>query len=212
MGRGPDCTPRSFPQLSPLSPHAALSRPCLGGGSTTGCSQPSLLPGLSMTCRYRALPACAGRPARLRLSPCLSLLLSLLQPLPHLSGASPVPWAWGLPTQAHVGGLSSLGGALTQLFSPRQSPDFAEEPRSSEPPPSPGELPSQTRGLHPGCLVPLTSLPPLPLPGLQEEDGEVAMVLLGRPSPDAMGPEEVTLCSSRRPMRPGRRGLGPVPS
>ncbi|XP_011373246.1 protein scribble homolog [Pteropus vampyrus] len=66
-----------------------------------------------------------------------------------------------------------------------QSPDFAEEPRSSEPPPS---------------------------PGLQEEDGEVAMVLLGRPSPDAMGPEEVTLCSSRRPMRPGRRGLGPVPS
>ncbi|XP_036089043.1 protein scribble homolog isoform X3 [Rousettus aegyptiacus] len=66
-----------------------------------------------------------------------------------------------------------------------QSPDFAEEPKSSEPPPS---------------------------PGLQEEDGEVAMVLLGRPSPDAVGPEEVTLCSSRRPIRPGRRGLGPVPS
>ncbi|KAM5210957.1 protein scribble homolog isoform 11-T11 [Hipposideros larvatus] len=66
-----------------------------------------------------------------------------------------------------------------------QSPDFVEELRSLEPSPS---------------------------PGLQEEDGEVAMVLLGRPSPDAMGPEEVTLCSSRRPMRPGRRGLGPVPS
>ncbi|XP_040350589.1 protein scribble homolog isoform X2 [Herpailurus yagouaroundi] len=63
-----------------------------------------------------------------------------------------------------------------------QSPDFAEELRSLEP--SPG-------------------------PSLQEEDGEVAVVLLGRPSP---GPEEVTLCSSRRPIRPGRRGLGPVPS
>ncbi|XP_047583485.1 protein scribble homolog isoform X7 [Lutra lutra] len=66
-----------------------------------------------------------------------------------------------------------------------QSPDFAEELRSLEPSPS---------------------------PGLQEEDGEVAMVLLGRPSPGTTGPEEVTLCSSRRPMRPGRRGLGPVPS
>lgn len=53
-----------------------------------------------------------GRPARLRLSPCLSPLpprLSPLQPLPCLSGASAVPRAWGLPTQAHVGGLSSLG-------------------------------------------------------------------------------------------------------
>ncbi|XP_039701940.1 protein scribble homolog isoform X3 [Pteropus medius] len=76
-------------------------------------------------------------------------------------------------------------GPQTSTSPGRLSPDFAEEPRSSEPPPS---------------------------PGLQEEDGEVAMVLLGRPSPDAMGPEEVTLCSSRRPMRPGRRGLGPVPS
>ncbi|XP_077703706.1 protein scribble homolog isoform X4 [Canis aureus] len=66
-----------------------------------------------------------------------------------------------------------------------QSPDFAEELRSLEPSPS---------------------------PGLQEEDGEVAMVLLGRPSPGTVGPEEVTLCSSRRPVRPGRRGLGPVPS
>ncbi|XP_045716762.1 protein scribble homolog isoform X7 [Phyllostomus hastatus] len=65
-----------------------------------------------------------------------------------------------------------------------QSPDFAEELRSLEPSPSPG----------------------------LQEDGEVAMVLLGRPSPDAVGPEEVTLCSSRRPMRAGRRGLGPVPS
>ncbi|XP_036685864.1 protein scribble homolog isoform X5 [Balaenoptera musculus] len=66
-----------------------------------------------------------------------------------------------------------------------QSPDFAEELRSLEPSPS---------------------------PGLPEEDGEVAMVLLGRPSPGAVGPEEVALCSSRRAVRPGRRGLGPVPS
>ncbi|XP_061294047.1 protein scribble homolog isoform X3 [Bos javanicus] len=66
-----------------------------------------------------------------------------------------------------------------------QSPDFAEELRSLEPPPS---------------------------PGLPEEDGEVAMVLLGRPSPSSTGPEEVALCSSRRAVRPGRRGLGPVPS
>ncbi|XP_032465916.1 protein scribble homolog isoform X12 [Phocoena sinus] len=66
-----------------------------------------------------------------------------------------------------------------------QSPDFAEELRSLEPSPS---------------------------PGLPEEDGEVAVVLLGRPSPGTAGPEEVALCSSRRAMRPGRRGLGPVPS
>ncbi|KAF4017744.1 hypothetical protein G4228_009560, partial [Cervus hanglu yarkandensis] len=66
-----------------------------------------------------------------------------------------------------------------------QSPDFTEELRSLEPPPS---------------------------PGLPEEDGEVAMVLLGRPSPGSAGPEEVALCSSRRALRPGRRGLGPVPS
>ncbi|XP_029059348.1 protein scribble homolog [Monodon monoceros] len=65
-----------------------------------------------------------------------------------------------------------------------QSPDFAEELRSLEPSPS---------------------------PGLPEEDGEVAMVLLGRPSPGPAGPEEVALCS-RRAVRPGRRGLGPVPS
>uniref|UniRef100_A0A8C6RQ71 Scribbled planar cell polarity n=1 Tax=Nannospalax galili TaxID=1026970 RepID=A0A8C6RQ71_NANGA len=69
--------------------------------------------------------------------------------------------------------------------SPHQSPDFVEELRSLEPSASPAP---------------------------QEEDGEVALVLLGRPSPGAMGPEDVTLCSSRRAMRPGRRGLGPVPS
>ncbi|KAF6101030.1 scribble planar cell polarity protein [Phyllostomus discolor] len=75
-------------------------------------------------------------------------------------------------------------GPQTSTSPGRLSPDFAEELRSLEPSPSPG----------------------------LQEDGEVAMVLLGRPSPDAVGPEEVTLCSSRRPMRAGRRGLGPVPS
>nr|XP_036879223.1 protein scribble homolog isoform X6 [Manis javanica] len=65
--------------------------------------------------------------------------------------------------------------------------------------------------LSPDFAEELRSLEPSPSPGLQE-DGEVAMVLLGGPSPGAVGPEEVTLCSSRRPMRPGRRGLGPVPS
>ncbi|XP_045716761.1 protein scribble homolog isoform X6 [Phyllostomus hastatus] len=75
-------------------------------------------------------------------------------------------------------------GPQTSISPGRLSPDFAEELRSLEPSPSPG----------------------------LQEDGEVAMVLLGRPSPDAVGPEEVTLCSSRRPMRAGRRGLGPVPS
>uniref|UniRef100_A0A2K5M1Z7 Protein scribble homolog n=1 Tax=Cercocebus atys TaxID=9531 RepID=A0A2K5M1Z7_CERAT len=59
----------------------------------------------------------------------------------------------------------------------------------------------------------LSSLPACPCPpGPQEEDGEVALVLLGRPAPGAVGPEDVALCSSRRPVRPGRRGLGPVPS
>ncbi|XP_054982129.1 protein scribble homolog isoform X1 [Sorex araneus] len=58
----------------------------------------------------------------------------------------------------------------------------------------------------PGLTEDMRSLEPSPSPGLQPEDGEVAMVLLGRPS------EEVALCSSRRPVRPGRRGLGPVPS
>ncbi|ELW63401.1 Protein scribble like protein [Tupaia chinensis] len=66
-----------------------------------------------------------------------------------------------------------------------QSPNLAEELRPSE---------------------------PSPIPGPQEEDREVALVLLGRPSPSTLGPEDATLCSSRRPMRPGRRGLGPVPS
>ncbi|XP_069882184.1 protein scribble homolog isoform X2 [Dipodomys merriami] len=66
-----------------------------------------------------------------------------------------------------------------------QSPDFVEELRPLEPSPSPGP---------------------------QEEDGEVALALLGRPSPGAVSPEDVTLCSSRRAVRPGRRGLGPVPS
>ncbi|XP_036685871.1 protein scribble homolog isoform X12 [Balaenoptera musculus] len=92
-----------------------------------------------------------------------------------------------------------------------QSPDFAEELRSLEPSPSPGE----SAGAAPGApRVPRAhQLTPCPRrPGLPEEDGEVAMVLLGRPSPGAVGPEEVALCSSRRAVRPGRRGLGPVPS
>ncbi|XDB57312.1 hypothetical protein AB1E18_010757 [Capra hircus] len=91
--------------------------------------------------------------------------------------------------------------------------------------PSPAPTPSPTpledlgpqTGTSPGRLSPdfaeeLRSLEPRPSPGLPEEDGEVAMVLLGRPSPGSTGPEEVALCSSRRAMRPGRRGLGPVPS
>ncbi|XP_069455660.1 protein scribble homolog isoform X21 [Ovis canadensis] len=91
--------------------------------------------------------------------------------------------------------------------------------------PSPAPTPSPTpledlgpqTGTSPGRLSPdfaeeLRSLEPRPSPGLPEEDGEVAMVLLGRPSPGSAGPEEVALCSSRRAMRPGRRGLGPVPS
>ncbi|XP_057592700.1 protein scribble homolog isoform X5 [Hippopotamus amphibius kiboko] len=91
--------------------------------------------------------------------------------------------------------------------------------------PSPAPTPSPTpledlgpqTGTSPGRLSPdfteeLRSLEPSPSPGLPEEDGEVAMVLLGRPSPGAVGPEEVALCSSRRAVRPGRRGLGPVPS
>ncbi|XP_066873754.1 protein scribble homolog isoform X3 [Kogia breviceps] len=92
-----------------------------------------------------------------------------------------------------------------------QSPDCAEELRSLEPSPSPGEL----AGAAPGApRVPgVHQLTPCPRrPGMPEEDGEVAMVLLGRPSPGAVGPEEVALCSSRRAVRPGRRGLGPVPS
>uniref|UniRef100_A0A8C3WAY9 Protein scribble homolog n=1 Tax=Catagonus wagneri TaxID=51154 RepID=A0A8C3WAY9_9CETA len=75
-------------------------------------------------------------------------------------------------------------GPQTGTSPGRLSPDFAEELRSLEASPSPGE----------------------------GEDGEVTAVLLGRPSPGPVGPEEVTLCSSRRAVRPGRRGLGPVPS
>ncbi|XP_036685863.1 protein scribble homolog isoform X4 [Balaenoptera musculus] len=102
-------------------------------------------------------------------------------------------------------------GLQTGTSPGRLSPDFAEELRSLEPSPSPGE----SAGAAPGApRVPRAhQLTPCPRrPGLPEEDGEVAMVLLGRPSPGAVGPEEVALCSSRRAVRPGRRGLGPVPS
>uniref|UniRef100_A0A287D8M4 Protein scribble homolog n=1 Tax=Ictidomys tridecemlineatus TaxID=43179 RepID=A0A287D8M4_ICTTR len=92
---------------------------------------------------------------------------------------------------------------------------------SPSPAPTPSPTPLEDLGLQtsttPGRLSPdfvedLRSLEPTPSPGPQEEDGEVALVLLGRPSPSSLGPEDVALCSSRRPMRPGRRGLGPVPS
>lgn len=69
----------------------------------------------------------------------------------------------------------SLGGfrqawarALTQPFSPSQSPDFAEELRSLEPSPSPGELVGQfqecPQGAHPPRLTPL-HLPSRPAGG-----------------------------------------------
>lgn len=92
---------------------------------------------------------------------------------------------------------------------------------SPSPAPTPSPTPLEDLGLQtstspgrpsPDFVEDLRSLEPTPSPGPQEEDGEVALVLLGRPSPSAVGPEDMTLCSSRRPMRPGRRGLGPVPS
>ncbi|XP_062043891.1 protein scribble homolog isoform X2 [Lepus europaeus] len=57
------------------------------------------------------------------------------------------------------------------------------------------------------CLEPCPS--PSPSPSPQEEDGEVALVLLGRAP---AGADDTTPCGGRRPLRPGRRGLGPVPS
>lgn len=95
---------------------------------------------------------------------------------------------------------------------------LAEAP-SPAPTPSPTPLEdfSLQTSASPGRLSPdfveeLRSLEPSPSPGPQDEDGEVALVLLGRPSPGAVGPEDMALCSSRRAVRPGRRGLGPVPS
>lgn len=87
--------------------------------------------------------------------------------------------------------------------------------------PSPAPTPSPTppedlgpqRSPAPGRLSPgleeLSCLEPSPSPSPQEEDGEVALVLLGRAP---AGAEDTTPCSGRRPLRPGRRGLGPVPS
>jgi len=151
----------------------------------------------------------------LSLSPSLSPA-----PYPPCPAPAPAPPARALQglTQAPVGGFRQVWVVPDQPFSPSQSPDFAEELRSLEPPPSPGELAGQGRAhprpcpRGPGCQAHLLTRS-LPLPaGLPEEDGEVAMVLLGRPSPSSTGPEEVALCSSRRAVRPGRRGLGPVPS
>ncbi|XP_042121068.1 protein scribble homolog isoform X5 [Peromyscus maniculatus bairdii] len=95
---------------------------------------------------------------------------------------------------------------------------LAEAP-SPAPTPSPTPLEdfSLQTSASPGRLSPdfveeLRSLEPSPSPGPQDEDGEVALVLLGRPSPGSVGPEDMALCSSRRAVRPGRRGLGPVPS
>uniref|UniRef100_A0A8C5KWZ8 Protein scribble homolog n=1 Tax=Jaculus jaculus TaxID=51337 RepID=A0A8C5KWZ8_JACJA len=95
---------------------------------------------------------------------------------------------------------------------------LAEAPSPSPtPPPTPLEgleptLTSSSSCQSPDFVEELRSLEPSPSPGPHEEDGEVALVLLGQPSPGAVGPDDVTLCSSRRAMRPGRRGLGPVPS
>ncbi|XP_006879307.1 PREDICTED: protein scribble homolog isoform X2 [Elephantulus edwardii] len=95
---------------------------------------------------------------------------------------------------------------LTEAPSPAPTPSPTPlEDLSLPPSTSPGRL-------SPDFAEELKSLEKSPSPGPQEEDGEVALVLLGRPSPGTLGPEEVTLCSSRRPVRPGRRGLGPVPS
>lgn len=80
----------SSPPL-PLSPHAVLSRPCLGGSSTTGCSPPCLLLGLSMTCRYQVPgPVCTGRS-------CCHLCLGLPQPCPASSTFPVSLWVWGSP-------------------------------------------------------------------------------------------------------------------
>ncbi|ERE81335.1 protein scribble homolog isoform X4 [Cricetulus griseus] len=95
---------------------------------------------------------------------------------------------------------------LTEAPSPAPTPSPTPlEDLSLQSSPSPGRL-------SPDFVEELRSLEPSPSPGPQEEDGEVALVLLGRPSPGTVGPEDMTLCSSRRAMRPGRRGLGPVPS
>lgn len=72
--------------------------------------------------------------------------------------------------------------------------------------------PSPGRPWPPDQHLPRTSVPRFcwgtemlelsPSPGLQEEDGEVALVLLGRSSLDTVGPEDGALCSSRCPLRP----------
>ncbi|XP_021798426.1 protein scribble homolog isoform X6 [Papio anubis] len=100
------------------------------------------------------------------------------------------------------GPLERLAEAPSPAPTPSPTPLEDLGPQTST---SPGRL-------SPGFAEELRSLEPSPSPGPQEEDGEVALVLLGRPAPGAVGPEDVALCSSRRPVRPGRRGLGPVPS
>lgn len=74
-----------------------------------------------------------------------------LSPAPYPPGSSPSPPTRALQelTQAPTGGFRQVWVVPDQPFSPLQSPDFAEELRSLEPRPSPGELAGQGRPRHP---------------------------------------------------------------
>ncbi|XP_074208801.1 protein scribble homolog isoform X5 [Camelus bactrianus] len=220
--RGPLERLAEAPSPAPTPSPTPLEGPCVFGVGVGGRAQPAAR--TSPDTHFLSLQTSVPRPAPLqdawpclggslttgRLQPCLLpglsmtcrywALLALLQDIPGqllspfrcachpaLSHLPPLlqPGLSRDPPRSRGWFQAGLWWSPDQPFSPSQSPDFAEELRSLEPSPS---------------------------PGLLEEDGEVAMVLLGRPSPGAIGPEEVTLCSSRRAIRPGRRGLGPVPS